>query len=140
METKPHILYVDDIADTCEMVAHAFDQDGRCAVETAGSGIAALNRIYELRLTGKAFTACVIDVAMPMIDGYTLARMIRLLENSNPAVPKTRINFITAHGPEVVDRRAMKLSNVEFCWFRPQHMERLPQRVIDWLAKEQVIV
>ena len=86
-ETKPHILIVDDEPDTCEVMATALER--RFDVSIATSGEAALE---QARAQPPALV--VLDVMMPGMDGYSVARALR----ADPATAHARILFCTARG------------------------------------------
>jgi signal transduction histidine kinase/ActR/RegA family two-component response regulator len=74
------ILLVDDNQDSCELLALAFENDGH-RVRTAHDGAAGL----EIALADK-FDVAVVDIGLPVIDGYEVARRIRAAENGSSPV------------------------------------------------------
>jgi two-component system OmpR family response regulator len=67
-----HVLVVDDSADLRLLLAHVLRSAG-FAVTTAESGTAALARLH----TGSPVDAVVLDVQMPVLDGWTTLERIR---------------------------------------------------------------
>jgi len=66
------VLVVDDNPDLLFLVAESLRELGHFAVVTAENGVEGLRRYYEAR------PACVvIDVKMPVLDGYQLVRALR---------------------------------------------------------------
>src|ERR1044072_1735998 len=66
-------LVVDDVADVTEMLAVVLTHAG-CAVVTAASAPAALKAARE-----RQFDVIISDIGMPEMNGYQLAREVRLL-------------------------------------------------------------
>ncbi len=101
----------------------------------AEGGKAGFDAFYDARVAGRNFDAAIIDIAMPHLDGYTLARLIRVLElNRRPSTTPCRLAFITAHGREMVSNHEIKANGVEFCWFRPDDMPGLIDNICRWLT------
>jgi CheY-like chemotaxis protein len=88
------ILIVEDNADAREMLRTLLELQGH-EVHEAEDGHAALDRALELRPD-----VAIIDVGLPRVDGYTLARTIR-----DRALP-IRLIALTGYGTEQDRRRA----------------------------------
>lgn len=81
------ILYVDDEADIREIVALSLSLDPQIAVETAASGVAAVERARQGGLD-----LILLDVMMPVMDGPTAFVELRKDEASRH-IP---VGFVTA--------------------------------------------
>lgn len=78
MSMEPHILFVDDNPDICELV-HAVLQGAGFRVSTADSTATAL----QLAAT-KGFDALLFDYWMPDLTGIELCRQIRAFDQNTP--------------------------------------------------------
>lgn len=80
MESTAHILYVDDDADTCELM--------RLLLESAGLGVTVVeDATAALQLLNKQkYDAVVLDNWMPEITGVDLCRQIREFDSSTPII------------------------------------------------------
>ncbi len=89
METKSHILVVDDEQDLCEILKFNLETEGY-AVDTANSGEEALEKgaaNYDLLL---------LDVMMDGMSGFALAKRLK----DNPVTAAVPIIFLTAKDTE----------------------------------------
>jgi PAS domain S-box-containing protein len=91
------ILVVDDNEDAAEMLAAALRLHG-CEVLVAHDGPQALNVA-----TGNAFGAALLDIGLPVMDGYELAVRLRGMESLKEA----RLVAITGYGQESDRDRAL---------------------------------
>ena len=89
-ESPAEILVVDDNAGKRLSITSVLEQLGHTIVEV-DSGEAALRAVMERR-----FAVILLDVQMPVMDGYETARFIRMRRESE----HTPIIFITAHAAE----------------------------------------
>lgn len=74
------VLLVDDNEDSCELLALAFENDGH-EVMTAHDGGAGLAIALQDR-----FDVAVVDIGLPIVDGYEVARRIRAGQNGHTPV------------------------------------------------------
>ena len=93
------VLVVDDNVDAAEMLAAALSMHG-CDVHVAHDGPTALRIAAERR-----FDAALLDIGLPVMDGYELAARLREL----PTVASTRLVAVTGYGQES-DRQRAKLA------------------------------
>lgn len=130
--TTPRILIVEDEADTRELLRRALARAGFDVV-CAAEGLEAVTAIYQ-SITGPAFDAVVLDCAMAPMDGFTIAKTIRLWEKNLQRLKRTRIAFYTAY-PKTVERSTL-LAEVEAdaYWEKPLAQSELPQLIRQWLA------
>jgi len=91
------VLVVDDNEDAAEMLAAVLELRG-CTVAVAHDGPAAL----ELAAT-QSFDAGLLDVGLPVMDGYELAGRLREL----PHLAGIRLIAVTGYGQESDRRRAL---------------------------------
>jgi signal transduction histidine kinase/ActR/RegA family two-component response regulator len=86
--TRARILLVDDNEDACELFARALRTRGH-VVEEAGDGPTAL-RMAESFLP----TVAVLDIGLPVMDGYELARLLR----QQPGQEHCKLIALTGYG------------------------------------------
>jgi two-component system CheB/CheR fusion protein len=94
--TSRRVLIVDDYADAAELMAEALGFAGY-EVETAGTGLGALE-VAE----SKELAAAFIDIGLPDLDGYEVARRLRAL----PSGKKAFLIALTGRGSESDRRRS----------------------------------
>ncbi len=87
------ILVVDDNAAKRLAIVSILEQLGHTTIE-AGSGEAALREVMK-----RSFAVILLDVQMPIMDGYETARLIRMRRESE----HTPIIFTTAHAKDEAD-------------------------------------
>ncbi|MCE3047286.1 hybrid sensor histidine kinase/response regulator [Helicobacter kayseriensis] len=86
--TKQHILIVDD-CPTSRRIAKDYLKDLEIQVSEAQNGLEALELLKDMQ-----FDAIIIDIEMPKMDGYMLAKEIRKLDNlkRTPLIATTSLN------------------------------------------------
>jgi CheY-like chemotaxis protein len=102
--SAPLVLVVDDHEDTLAICARALEMAGY-RTATATSGADAIARIEELKPA-----VVVLDLAMPEMDGFTAAHLIR----SKPGVARTPILIFTGL-PAKVEEAARRAGGTAFC-------------------------
>ena len=100
------ILIVDDNAGKRLSIVAVLEGLGHTLVEAA-SGEAALREVMK-----RPYAVILMDVQMPVMDGYETARMIRLRGDCE----STPIIFITAHTQDEADKVAYASGAVDFIW------------------------
>jgi CheY-like chemotaxis protein len=91
------VLVVDDNVDAAEMLAEALTLRG-CEVELAHDAPQALEIAARSR-----FDAALLDIGLPVIDGYELAERLRALDN----LRDTRLIAVTGYGQPADKQRAL---------------------------------
>ncbi|MBF0309458.1 MAG: PAS domain-containing protein [Magnetococcales bacterium] len=87
---EPHILVVDDSVDN-QVLIRAFLKNLPCRLEVAGNGLQALQMT-----AAQSFDLILMDMQMPVMDGYTATREMRLREREEGGTP-LMIVALTAH-------------------------------------------
>jgi len=95
--TPKHILIVEDHADTAEAMAMLLELRGHSAT-VAADGLAAIDAARS-----GAFDAALVDIGLPGLDGYEVARRIRAL----PACKSMMLAALTGYGQEADRQRAL---------------------------------
>jgi CheY-like chemotaxis protein len=96
--TPRRILVVDDNVDAAESIADVLRDLGH-EVRTAHDGPSAL-------VTARTFkpTICLLDIGLPVMDGYELARLLR----DSPDLPReARIIAVTGYGQDADRQRSL---------------------------------
>ncbi len=97
--TPPLVLIVEDEESILLSLEFLLDKEGY-AVSTARDGAVALQILGQQKPD-----LILLDVMLPLIDGFELCRLIR----ENPALHDTRIMLLTARGREAEIARGMAL-------------------------------
>ncbi len=102
VETGMAILVVDDSEDNILLVRAFLKKSAHC-LTFAHNGEEAVNKIT----SGERFDLVLMDVQMPVMDGYTATRAIRAWERSNQRLPVPVI-ALTAHAFAENERQTME--------------------------------
>lgn len=108
------ILVVDDNEDAAEMLARVLISQGHHVV-TAHDGIEALQLVG-----AHNFDAALLDIGLPVIDGYELARRLRTLRS----FANTRLIAVTGYGQES-DRKRSAAAGFDEHLVKPVTMDQL---------------
>ncbi len=108
------VMLVDDNPDAAAMLAMLLEADGY-EVSTENSSQAGLEHIAR-----GAPDVCLLDIGLPGMDGYQLARAIRAL----PALPQPVLIAITGYGQEE-DRRKTREAGFQHHLVKPVDPEQL---------------
>ena len=100
--TQPSVLVTDDTVPTREVIARILGAAGY-VVETAAHGPDALMRVEQ-----RLFDLYVVDVAMPMMTGQELARLIKRYH------PAAKVLYVTAFSPKLFGEVAVLPNNEAF--------------------------
>ncbi len=87
------ILIVDDNATNRKILSHQLSSWGMIH-EQAESGLSALELLRTRAAQGKPFDMAVLDLMMPEMDGFEVARAIK----SDPSIAKVRLALLTSYG------------------------------------------
>jgi CheY-like chemotaxis protein len=119
------VLVVDDSRDAADALALAFELLG-CEVALAYDGARAL-----AELDGFAPDLMVLDLSMPVMDGYTLARAIR----ARPALSAVPMVALSGFGRES-DRERSRQAGFDSHLLKPIEFSEL-QRLLQWAAQQR---
>jgi CheY-like chemotaxis protein len=111
-------MVVDDNADSADMLAEVLQAMGY-ASHVAHDGYAALRLA-----TNHVFDLALLDIGLPRMDGYELARRLR----AAPGGAKTRLIAVTGYGQEA-DARAAEEAGFDAHLVKPVDIEDL-ERII----------
>jgi CheY-like chemotaxis protein len=111
---RPHVMLVDDNADAANTLALLLQLQGY-PVSVEYDAQAALARAAR-----EAPQVCLLDIGLPDIDGYELARRLRAL----PAGAGAVLIALTGYGQEQ-DREKSRLAGFDHHLVKPVHIEQL---------------
>jgi CheY-like chemotaxis protein len=101
-ESKPNVLIAEDEPDQRTVLEMQFQRAG-LDVRTAGDGEEAMIEYWKAAHAGQCFDLIILDMAMPRMDGKTVASRIRLAESESKYLKRARIigytgydSFVTA--------------------------------------------
>lgn len=119
VDAKPYVLAVDDESNISELVAMALGINGFEVVQAA-TGRAALDAV-----TARRPDLIVLDVMLPDLDGFEVARRLRLTEGAGTRVP---IIFLTARDTTKDKVEGLRLGGDDYVT-KPFSVEELVERV-----------
>ena len=113
-QSARRVLVVDDNADHRELLADLLRQRGYAVIEAHDASEA-------LRLiTSQQPQACVIDIGLPDMDGYELARRLR----KTPAARGSKLIAVTGYGTKA-DTQAFEEAGFDHYFPKPPNIEEL---------------
>jgi two-component system chemotaxis response regulator CheY len=121
---SPQILIVDDATVVRLYYRQILEREGY-HVEEAINGIEGLEKVMQ-----KSFDLCIVDVNMPMMDGYSFLRTLRR-EPVTPAIPALMTSSEAA--PE--DRRRALLAGANAYLIKPVAQAQLARYVAAMLGR-----
>jgi two-component system sensor histidine kinase/response regulator len=113
------VLAVDDNVTNRRILRHQLDA-WKMQVQTAADGEEALGVLKAAAEAGHPYHAALLDVQMPEMDGWTLARAIQ----TDPALDGTRLIVLTSVG-QAFDPAELKAAGIEAYLVKPVKQLRL---------------
>jgi signal transduction histidine kinase/DNA-binding response OmpR family regulator len=101
---KLRVLIVDDNATNRKILSHQLTSWGMLH-EEADSGMRALEALRKATAQGAAFDLAILDLMMPGMDGFELARAIK----TDPAIAGVRLVLLTSYGQRGDDTAAREI-------------------------------
>jgi PAS domain S-box-containing protein len=114
LQPRQHLLLVDDNVDSTEIMHALLTQLGH-TVQLAHDAKTALTLVYQQR-----FDAVILDLGMPLVNGYELAAMMR----ADPALKDLRLIAHTGYGSEL-DRAKTSAAGFYAHLVKPVQLELL---------------
>ena len=105
---------------------------GKCEVETAANGEEALEMLKAAAAAGFRTKLALLDVQMPKMDGWTLARAIQ----ADPALAGTRLIVLTSFG-QTFSPAELKAAGIEAYLVKPVKQSRLFDCVVGAIDKAE---
>jgi CheY-like chemotaxis protein len=118
------VLVVDDNLDAAETLATALRLQGM-AVEVANDGPQALNVAPEFRPD-----FALLDIGLPVMDGYELARRLRFAAGRDPLAPPLTLIALTGYG-ERSDRERSREAGFVHHLVKPVDLDALLALIAD---------
>ena len=123
------VLVVDDNATNRRILRHQLDA-WKMRVETAAGGEEALGMLQTAAETGRPYQLALLDVQMPEMDGWTLARTIQ----ANPTLAGTTVIILTSFG-QAFSPAELKAAGIEAYLVKPVKQSRLFDCVVSAMDK-----
>ena len=76
-DIKKNVLIIDDDEDMLTLLSHHVSKVTGVKPATASTALDGLSLVEQSQLTENPFTVVLIDIKMPEINGYVLAKMLR---------------------------------------------------------------
>ena len=125
------VLILDDDTDVIAMLAKAFSALP-FEVVFVTSGVEAVVTIFEAYAEGRPFDALVMDCALPRLDGFTIARIVRTAESTGISKP-AKIGYFTAFANTVEQSTLLQEVGAQAYWQKPEDTANLPALIQLWL-------
>ncbi len=121
------LLIAEDLDDV-RLLLHSLLTAHGYEVITASDGMEA---VYEF---GRGnFHAVILDCAMPGMDGFSAAQVMRLIEELKGETGQTKIGFLTAHYRSEELERVMKAVDATRFWEKPIDPNQFLPDLAEWL-------
>ena len=123
------VLVVDDNATNRKILRHQILAWEMLAV-CAASGAEALEILRGAAAAGRPFDLALLDVQMPEMDGFMLARAIKI----DPAIADTRLVVLTSLG-QALSSAELKVAGIEAYLVKPVRQSRLFDCLVNVVGK-----
>ena len=123
------VLVIDDDRDTRDMTVEVLRQAGIDA-DSCSSGTEALTLLE----SDTRIEAVMIDLAMPVLDGLTVAEEIRANERLHPEKRPVHLAFLTGYDIDEPIRRIAERTGVEQIILKDGNVAALPGKVRELLS------
>jgi two-component system, sensor histidine kinase and response regulator len=123
-------LVVDDNATNRKILSHQI-LAWKMLPSSAASGAEALEILRAAPAAGQAYDLALLDVQMPEMDGFMLARAIKI----DPAIARTRLIVLTPLG-QTLSGAELKEAGSEACLVKPVKQSRLFDCLVSVLGKK----
>lgn len=135
MSVRPQkLLILDDEPDIVAMLAKAF-KNLPYQAEFFTRGVDAVKAIFEAYNQCEPFDALIMDCALPHLDGFTIARIVRLAEATGIS-KRARIAYFTAFPKTVESSTLLDVVGASAYWRKPEDTGELPKLIQVWLDQE----
>ncbi|MFW5937121.1 MAG: response regulator [Desulfosalsimonas sp.] len=126
------LLIVDDNQANLDLLKNALYSAG-LRVSDLRNGMEVVPTLQRAIVAGNPFDACIIDIHMPGMSGYEVARQVRASENSSISnLPLIAASYLVERDPELFAQAGFDQSLV-----KPIRRERLFQVLAEMLAGEK---
>ncbi|PYS67133.1 MAG: hypothetical protein DMF69_23990 [Acidobacteria bacterium] len=125
------LLILDDDEEIVALLAQAF-RSLPFDIVFVTSGVEAVIAIFEAYSEEKPFDALVMDCALPRLDGFTIAKIVRLAETTGVS-KRTKIGYFTAFPKTVEQSTLLEEVGAQAYWRKPEDTGNLPTLISLWL-------
>jgi CheY-like chemotaxis protein len=124
---RPRILLVEDIPDHQRLILH-FLRKVKADVTVAGNGQSAVTLALQAEKNGNPFELTIMDIKMPVVDGFLATRYLREAGYKLPVIAVTasamlgdREKFIAAGGDDYISKpfTASEIAKLVKRWLMP---------------------
>jgi len=122
------VILVDDSDDTANLFRYALESD-KFDWKVFTNGFEAMDYLEKV----DRVAAVILDLAMPTLDGLTIAQEIRLNEKLHGDREPVKIAFFTAYDKTKPIERVIEETNVERFFRKPMLPDKLASEVHEWL-------
>ncbi len=98
-------------------------------------GVDAVKAIFEAYEQCDPFDALIMDCALPHLDGFTIARIVRLAEQTGVS-KRAKIAYFTAFAKTVEESTLLDAVGASAYWRKPEDTAELPTLIQIWLDHE----
>ncbi len=128
---RQKILVLDDDTEIISLLARGL-RDAPFDAVFVTSGVEAVLTIFEAYDAGSPFDALIMDCALPRIDGFTIAKIVRLAESTGIA-KRAKIGYFTAFPQTVEQSTLLQEVGAEAYWRKPEDTPNLAALIEMWL-------
>ena len=126
------VLILDDNLDTLELLRIRFE-GVPYRVDFFSASVEAMIAILQGYLDYDPYTILVLDCALPKIDGFTVAKCVRMWEGTNVSC-RSKIAFFTSYSGLVESSTLLAEVHADQYWRKPDQMLVLPDLIAKWLG------
>ena len=101
-------------------------------VVSCDRGITALREALTAEERGERFDVYLLDGALPLFDGFTVAQIIRLIESVRPDARAGRLAMITGKTRTVENAHLLELINYDAYWTKPLELPVIRETLKMW--------
>jgi DNA-binding response OmpR family regulator len=133
--TTPRVLVVDDDETMLSMLRVSLAGRPFEAV-FCDSGLLAMALFMSEVAEGRCFQAFLFDCALPHFDGFTMTRLVRLVEQTG-VCPRATVAVFTAYTKTVERSTLFEESGADFYLRKPEDVNDVPGLVESWVARAE---
>jgi CheY-like chemotaxis protein len=138
--TRPRVLVVEDNPDTHDLLRAALARaDCGADFEFADGGPVACEIYFRALGSGRPFGALILDCALPHLDGFGVARIVRACEENCGIAGRARLAFYTAYDQTVERSSLLGEVGADAYWRKHEAAERLPDLICSWLEEVDLL-
>lgn len=134
MPQNPKIMLLDDDPELLPLLKEQF-AGHPFEAHFVSTGLDALIEFFTAIKTDRPFDALILDCALPRFDGFTIAKIVRLVDATNTGT-RTKIGFNTAYSEDVERSTLLEEVQADAYFRKPIDALDLPNLVAEWLSQD----